>query len=148
MSDAVACANCEQDVEPTGKGQCPKCGCWLTGNEAALVHGGRRLQLGEGSPMDEACRVKLRDAVLADLGGRESVSVVMAELVEDFSGACVLRDLVWQHLAAVGPLTKAGRRRAAFDLYLQASQRAERLAARIGTDRVGATVPTITEVLS
>ena len=34
------------------------------------------------------------------------------------------------------------------NFYAQASQRAERLAARIGTDRVGATVPTITEVLS
>ena len=148
MSDAVTCAKCEQDVEPTGTGQCPKCGCWLTGNEAALIHGGRRLQTGGETAMNEADRVALRDLVLSDLGGSENVSTVMRELVEDFARAVILRDLIWEHIAVAGPLTKAGRRRAAFDIYMQASQRAERLAARIGTDRVGATVPTITEVLS
>ena len=147
-SNTVTCAKCDKDVEPTGKGRCPDCGCFLAGNEEALIHGGRRLQTGGETAMNEADRVALRDLVFSDLGGSENISAVMREMVEDFARAVVLRDLIWKHLACVGPLTSAGRRRAAFDLYLQASQRAERLAARIGTDRVGATVPTITEVLS
>ena len=148
MSDMVRCSRCDDDVQPNRTGQCPKCGCFLSENEAALTHGGRRLQTGEGSVMNEADRVALRDLVLSDLGGPESISAVMRELVEDFCRAVILRDVVWGHLAVVGPLTKAGRRRASFDLYLQASQRAERLAKCIGTDKVGAALPTVAEVLS
>ena len=146
-TDTVRCSRCGTEAEPTGKGQCEKCGCWLPRNEAALVHGGRRLQLGRGSPLDEARRVELRDAVVEDLGGRDDVSTVLYELVEDFSAVCTLRDVAWQHLAAVGPLTRAGRRRAVVDLYLQSSQRAERLAARIGMERKPARVPSLSEYL-
>jgi hypothetical protein len=113
-----------------------------------LIHGGRRLQTGGETAMNEADRVALRDLVLSDLGGSENVSTVMRELVEDFARAVILRDLIWEHIAVAGPLTKAGRRRAAFDIYMQASSRAERLAARIGNDKVGTTVPSIAEVLS
>ena len=146
-TEAVRCSRCGTEAEPTGKGQCGKCGCWLPRNEGALVHGGRRLQLGRGSPLDEARRVELRDVVVDDLGGRDDVSAVLFELVEDFSSACTLRDVAWQHLAAVGPLTRAGRRRAVVDLYLQSSQRAERLAARIGMERKPARVPSLSEYL-
>lgn len=147
-SDAVTCGKCNTEVVPTGKGRCPTCGCFLAGNEEALIHGGRRLQTGGETAMNESDRVALRDLVLSDLGGSENVSTVMRELVEDFARAVILRDLIWEHIAVAGPLTKAGRRRAAFDIYMQASQRAERLAARIGNDKVGTTVPSIAEVLS
>ena len=111
------------------------------GNVAALVHGGRRLQLGHETPLDEVRRIDLHDAVLTDLGGRAEVSAVLAELVADFAAAVVLRDVAYAHLAAVGPLTRAGRRRAVVDLYLQASARAERLAAQIGLRRVPKPAP-------
>ena len=91
--------------------------------------------------------MEIRDAVLEDLGGRDEVSEVMRQLVEDFSAAVVLRNVAWQHIAAVGPLTKAGRRRAVVDLYLSASARAERLAKQIGTSRKPARVPTLQEYL-
>ena len=39
------------------------------GNTAALIHGGRRMQLGQGTVLDEAERVAVRDLVIADLGG-------------------------------------------------------------------------------
>ena len=117
------------------------------GNAAALVHGGRRLQLGHGTALDETRRLELRDSVLADLGGKTECSSVLCELVEDFAAAVVLRDTAFGHLAAVGPLTRAGRRRAAVDLYLQASQRAERLANQIGTGRTPARVPSLEEYL-
>ncbi len=145
-TETVHCS-CGAYVAPVGQGQCPKCGRFLPANEVALVHGGRRMQLGRGSPMDEARRVAIRDAVIADLGGADECSAVLIELAGDFASAVSLRDLAWAHIASVGPLTKAGRRRAATDLYLQASQRAERLASRIGTDRKPARVPTLQEFL-
>ena len=118
------------------------------GNVAALVHGGRRLQLGRGTSLDEARRVELRDAVLLDLGGQQECSSVLCELVQDFAAAVLLRDVAYAHLAAVGPLTRAGRRRAVVDLYLQASARAERLASQIGTARRPARVPSLHEYLA
>ena len=54
--------------------------------------------------------------MLHDLGGDAKVSTVMRELVEDFSAAVVLRDLAFAHIREVGPLTKAGRRRATVSL--------------------------------
>ena len=117
------------------------------GNTAALIHGGRRMQLGPGAARDKAERVALRDLVLQDLGGETEVSAVMRELVEDFAGAVVLRDLAYSHIAANGPLTKAGRRRAVVGLYLEASGRVERLAARIGTRRRPARIPSLAEHL-
>ena len=105
------------------------------GNSAGLIHGGRRLQLGCGTPLDESRRVELRDGVLADLGGPDEVSVVLGALVEDFASAVLLRETAWSHIAAVGPLTRAGRRRAVVGLYFLASGRVERLAAQIGLSR-------------
>ncbi len=144
----VGCTRCGQEAEPSGKGQCVACGCWLPANEGALIHGGRRMQTGKASPLDEAHRVAIRDAVLEDLGGDDQVGEVMRQLVEDFAGAVVLRDLSFSHLAAVGPLTLKGRRRAVVGLYMEASARAERLATRIGTDRKPARVPSLQEYLN
>ena len=112
-----------------------------------MIHGGRRMQLSGGSPLDEARRVAIRDHVLEDIGGAAECSQVLYELVSDFAAACVLRDLCWRHIAAVGPMTSKGRRRAAVSLYLEASARAERLAARIGVDRKAAPVPTLAQYL-
>ena len=142
---SVRCRRC--GLEQPATNVCGGCHSFLPGNESALVHGGRRQQLGRGTALDESLRVEIRNAVLEDLGGEDEVSEVMRQLVEDFAGAVVLRDLVFAHLAATGPLTKAGRRRASVDLYLSASSRAERLAKQIGTARKPARVPTLQEYL-
>lgn len=156
---ASACG-CGSTLPPTEHGQCPACGRWRAGNtaglkfepgnEVALVHGMRQLRdrlADEGSPLDQPARIELRDRVLADLGGSPEVSAVLAALVDDFAAAVVLRDFAFSHLAAVGPLTRAGRRRAVVDLYLQASARAERLGGQIGTARRQAQVPSLAEYL-
>ena len=135
-ANTVRCS-CGAQVQASGRGQCPRCGRFLAGNEVALVHGVRQLQErqrhGWSSPLDDARRREILGAVLADLGGPEECSTVLREIVADFAAAVVLRDTAFGHLAVVGPLTRAGRRRAVVDLYLQASQRAERLANQIGT---------------
>ena len=121
---------------------------FLPGNEHGLVHGGRRLQLGNETPLDERQRVSLQDAVLEDLGGRQECSAVLCQQVADFAAAVVLRDCLFGHLSLVGPLTKAGRRRACVDLYFQASSRAERLASQIGLRRAPKSVPSARELIA
>jgi hypothetical protein len=127
---AVFCSNCEEDVEPGGKGHCPICGRFLPDNVAALVHGGRRLSL---PPERASRRAALRTAVWADLGG--TLPPVIAEVAEDFVSACVLRDQLVEYLEDVGALTQRGTRRAAMDLYLPTSARIERLSAMLGAFR-------------
>jgi len=97
--------------------------------------------------MDEAQRVAIRDAVLDDLGGAAEVSEVLRHLVDDFSFACTLRNLLAQHVANVGPLTKRNQKRAALDAWHRVSARVEALARRIGTQRRPAKVPSLTEYL-
>ena len=148
-TDTVRCQRCgwQGDKAGSGKGQCGRCGCFLPTNTAALVHGGRRFRDGMGTPLDEARRAEIVAAVISDLGGEDEISAVLRQLVADFGAACVLRNLAWAHIASVGPLTKAGRQRAVVDLYLKASARVERLAARIGTQRRAAPVPSLQEYL-
>lgn len=143
----VQCSKCRTEVEPSQRGQCPACGCWLPGNVGALVHGGRRLLAGHGTPLDVEHRRELRDAVIADKGGFENVSAVLASLIDDFAAAVILRDTAYGHLETVGPLTRAGRKRAVVDLYLAASARADRLANQIGLDRVQRRVPSLAEAM-
>lgn len=118
------------------------------GNEKRLDHGLRRRQRGSGAALDVARRVALRDAVIADLGGADSVSAVLNELVTDFANACTLRDVCFGHLALVGPTTSAGRRRSIVSLYLEASHRAASLAGAIGTSRKPARVPSLDQYLT
>ena len=112
---AVECSRRGWQGHPrgTGKGHCPACGCFLPTIGAALIHGARRLTSGRGTPVDRARMVQIQATVVEDLGGEGAVSVAMATFVDDFAFAVVLRDLLAAHLAAVGPLTKAGKRRAA-----------------------------------
>lgn len=126
--------------------RCSACGSFLPANEAALIHGGRRFVDGR-SPMDEARRVEIRDRVLADLGGADECSEVLRHLVDDFSFACTLRDLLAAHLASAGPLTRRNQQRAALGAWHKASARVEALARRIGTGRKAARVPTLEEVM-
>jgi hypothetical protein len=120
---AVRCSRCGDRAEPTGHGHCARCGAFVRANTAALVHGGRRLQLGREQPIDVARRVDLREAVLADLGGRSECSAVLIALVEDFAAAVLLRDLLFAHLAVSGPLTSAGRKRACTALLRRVESR-------------------------
>ena len=134
-------------LEQPSTNTCSDCGSFLPGNTKALVHGGRRFMEGSGTALDEARRTQIEANVLEDLGGVDKVSEVQRRLVADFAGAVVLRELVFAHLQATGPLTKAGRRRACTTLYFDASARVERLAKLIGTQRRAGRIPTLDEVL-
>ena len=149
--DLVECGRCEwkgDSSDTKGLGHCPRCGCFVRRNEAAVQHGARRLASGRGTPLDRTRMVQIEADVTEDLGGSDAVSGVMSALVADFAFAVVLRDLLAAHLAATGPLTRAGKKKAAYTTWLQASARAEALARQIGTGRKAAKVPSLDEVLS
>jgi hypothetical protein len=145
-SAMIRCSKCKRDVEPGEHGRCLDCGAFVSGNAAALLHGVRNVALGRETVVDTTRRLEIRDAVFRDLGGRDRVSTTLAELVEDFARAVVLRDLAFDHLAAVGPLSR-GRRRAVVGLYFEASARAEKLAVHIGLTRRERRVPSPADYL-
>jgi hypothetical protein len=130
------------------QGHDPVSGRFLPGNAAALTLGLGGHGLGAERQLDRVARLELRDAVLSDLGGEGEVSAVMRVLVDDFAQAVVLRDAAYAYLGSVGPLTKAGRQRAVVGLYLQASARAEKLAALIGTSRRAKPLPSLSEIMA
>ena len=90
---------------------------------------------------------EIERAVIEDLGGEAECSEVLLALVHDLSFAVTLRDLLSAHLAAVGPLTKAGKRRAALTSWQQTSARVEALARMIGTQRRPVEVPSLEQYI-
>jgi len=114
--------------------RCPRCGRFLPGNEAALVHGGRRLQeRGPADVLQQARQDEVRTGLLTDLGDTPSTAkgIVINRLVE----TTLLAEVTWQDIKARGAFTGRGRRRAVVDLYLAASDRAARLAQVLGLER-------------
>ena len=89
----------------------------------------------------------IEQAVTEDLGGAAELSEVQRALVADIAFAIVLRDLLSAHLAAVGPLTAAGKRRAALTSWQQASARVEALAGKIGLGRRGKPLPSLSDYI-
>jgi hypothetical protein len=89
----------------------------------------------------------IETAVVEDQGGADECSEVQRALIADFAFAVTLRDLLAAHLAAVGPLTAAGKRRAALTSWQQASARVEALAGKIGLQRRAAPVPSLSQYL-
>lgn len=119
----------------------------MPGNVVRLTHGARRAQAGR-SPIDAGRAVQIRDRIFEDLGGQSECSEVLRVLVSDFAFAVVVRDLLAEHLATVGPLTDRYQRRAALQGWDQVSTRVERLAARIGLERRPRRAQTLEEALA
>lgn len=118
------CTGCGSAEPPDASGRCasPNCRKFRKGNKQAFVHGGRATPTSE----DERRREQLLTDVQAD-----PLATTLREFERDYAAVSTVRDLLAKHLVAVGPMTEAGRRRAAFDAFLAASARAERLAAAI-----------------
>ena len=143
--DTAVCSQCGH-AGSRARNHCEKCGCFLPSNEAALIHGARRAELNRATPVDLAERDRLIADVIGDKG--DDISAVLQKQITDYAAACVIRDLALAHVAAVGVFTRAGKQRAAVNLYFQASGRAERLAAQVGLGRVERQVPSAHDILS
>ena len=102
----------------------------------ALTHGGRSVQV--RLALIDARRAELeehRAAIFADLGGRENVSRVKADLVERYLETALIGEWLGGNLLADGVLTSKGRTRAASTLYLQVLHRLYRLTTALGLER-------------
>lgn len=150
QTDGVWCRRCRAIVAPPpDKQRCPRCQCWLPDNRGRETHGGRALQLGRETEDQRSRREEIRDQIRNDLGGAEAApSAVTKGLVDRLSEALVLAEHCWGVIEASGPLTKAGRRRAVVDLWLQATGTVGRLSSTIGQERRTRQVPSLDEYLN
>jgi len=114
-------------------GRCPRCQAWLARNLGNFRHGLRSMQL--HGPVAGAAAVRcqqIREALIAD---HADLSTARGLIVSRLAEVATLAESAWAQLEQVGPVTAAGRRRPVVDLYLQAADRVQRLAAALGLDR-------------
>jgi hypothetical protein len=118
------CASCGDTEAPDANGRCrnPMCGKFRKNHTVNLIHGGRARPL----LADQQRRDEIFHAVQADPS-----RTILAQFEKDYADACVMRDILARYLTTAGPMTEAGRRRAALDAYLAASARTERLSLAI-----------------
>jgi hypothetical protein len=132
------CTNVRRPCSWTGpkpaSGHCPSCGAFVTSNEAALVHGGRQLQLhGPQTSLARERVAELRTSLIHDQGDEQATT--RSILVDRLAEVALLAESTWAYLSAAGPLTKGGKQRAAVGLYLGALDRAAKLALALGLER-------------
>jgi hypothetical protein len=79
----------------------------------------------------------MAEALLADAGyTREDAPVALRTAVDGLTQAAVLRDAMFVRVVELGgPTSERGRRRSAVDLWVAASDRAERLLRLVGLER-------------
>ncbi len=143
--ETARCRRCGAD----GKlgGHCPQCGGFLLLNKDAEIHGlSRRPLQGPTPPIDLALVDRLTAAVLASKGGDDASPVLRAQ-IPDFAFAVTVRDTAAARLAAVGPWTRAGRKRPVADIYLALSKQAQSLAQQIGLGSVPKAVETVQDII-
>jgi hypothetical protein len=114
-------------------------GTFTPGNVAALRHGAysRQVQAGALDAQAEA-RAALREreaAIVSDLGGPDTVSVLQRDAVARYVGLSLVEDYLTRAIVDRGPLTPKGRQRAALTALLQVSDRLQRIAQMLGVDR-------------
>jgi hypothetical protein len=110
-------------------------GRFRPGNRAALVAGQHSAAFWRGV---EAVRAEGRRALLAQRGHAEAdAPLALVHAVDGAVQAVLLRDSAFLRIVeSGGPTTLRGRRRVAFRIWTEASDRAERLLRLIGLDRV------------
>ena len=127
-----ACSECGS-TEPAVNGRCPTptCRCFRKSNRAAATAGGYR-----GKPTADDQRRS--DQLLSDVQS-DPLATTLREWERDYAAKRVLCDILAKFLTAAGPLTEAGRRRAALDAFLSVSESTQRTAQAIRNARTDAT---------
>lgn len=119
---------------PTRPGHDPATGRFVRGNREALVVG--EFSAAFWREHEQARRERGR-AMLRDRGHTEAdAPQALLDAVDGAVQAVMLRDSAFLHVAASGgPATLRGRRRAAFKVWCEASDRAERYLRLVGLER-------------
>lgn len=113
--------------------QDPESGRFVEGNQAALVHGGRRSV--DQPDLAHLIAEKMQQ-VIADLGGQEGLSTITLDYVESYARAVVLSGGSFETmLRRNGPLTNTGKKRSAYTVWLELDERMARRGAALGLER-------------
>jgi len=114
-------------------------GRFAAGNLAAFVHGARSRQVQQASLPAQvealAILAERRQAIEADLGGADALSVLTRDMVTRYLELSIVADYLGGRLVTEGPLTTKGRQRAALTAFLGVVDRQTRLASTLGLDR-------------
>ena len=146
--ESARCSRCGFEG-PHVEGKCgnPTCRCFVRFNSRSTVHNGRRLELGAFTPTEASEVQKLLASILKDLGDTDDehdprrVSVARRLLAERLAEVAPMAKACGAYIAARGPLTERGRRRAAVNLYFEAVACMSQLASKIGLERQGTQSP-------
>jgi hypothetical protein len=129
LEDAGPCGASGAETDRDGKGR------FVRGNRAALVHGARSAAFWNAVSSAQAAA---RAAILSDLGhDLDDAPHALIKAVDGLVQAVLIRDAAFTRIAEMGgPTTLRGRHRAAFRVWAEAADRAERHMRLIGIRRV------------
>jgi hypothetical protein len=136
-------------VESTPSGH-DAAGRFTAGNQAARRHGLRAFQLHGDTTLAAELRAELaefREGVERDQGGAEELTTLGAGYVRRLSEVEAICVLLGADLQTRGLLTRRGRVRSTYNAFLQAIDRWDRLAQRLGLARKAKPVQTLEQYL-
>jgi hypothetical protein len=126
---------CPRPKLPPGAYRCPRCNVWQPANTAALTHGAYRSL---DRPEALAAKLQKRTELIEHFSGE--VSVIKADLLEDYACLDVLISTVVGNIEVGGILTPKGHTRAAVTLLMSLMDRRLRLAMTLGLERASKTL--------
>ncbi len=108
------------------------------GNQAARTHGQYAYEARGAAALPDVLRQSVeqfREAVITDRGGASELSTLESAYIRRLSEVEAVARLLAADLASRGLTTAKGRVRSTFSRWLEALDRWDRLAQRVGTDR-------------
>ena len=107
--------------------------------------------MAEGKLLSEEVRAALKErelAIVADLGGRDNMSQLKADMVQRYIAASTVADYLEHNIITQGVLSAKGRTRAAVSTYLQVLDRLHRFAGSIGLERKPKPAASLADILA
>ncbi len=127
----VACSRCGAQNEP-GADRCARCQSFIDGNQAAVTAGLYRRQ----QPIDVVAEAEaFVGAIVADKGGEGELSAIQRRYARELGHLSTILRLLVADIAEQGLLSKNHAPRKVLAAYLDALDRFDRLAQRIGLKR-------------
>jgi hypothetical protein len=153
---AVALRQSRGCCEPHGLGRCRMNhdgkGGFVSGNTAALIHGGRSRQVQAGTLAAQAEAVAATAESMAvlvnDLSGTDEISQVQRDLVTSYLRLGLIEEFAYRSLEAGGVFTAHGKQRAAVQTLKKAIAQRQDIARTLGLKRKQKTVPELSRYLA
>ena len=125
------CRSCKRNVEPNTKGACPHCGRFLPSNTAGLAVGLRSRRM---AGRIAALRQQTYDALVSEWGGLKNLNTLTRARISNFAHVHAQRRICEAYIEEHGPMTDAGKRRAAVEYLMTLSATEERIGEALRMD--------------